>query len=85
MTATVAPNKAKKPRAREVADVVQDAAILGVNRDHLARCLRGERHSPKLLARYQALKASQASQAEPPVAPVPSNRMVKASQVHTRK
>jgi hypothetical protein len=41
------------------------SAALGVNRTHLYKVLSNKRSSKRLLARYKALKASQAQPATP--------------------
>ncbi len=48
--------------AKPIQDVVKDAKTLGVNRWHLARCIRGERKSERLMKRYHELKQQQAEQ-----------------------
>ena len=52
----------KKPRAKRRLGIGEAADFLGVNRDHLRRVLQGKYKNPELLARYHALKTSQASQ-----------------------
>ena len=77
---TTPPREIKRRKPRFVG-IVADAHALCVSRFHLTRVVRGELSSPKLIARYRALKASQAA---PPQAPVWANRMVTASQVFVR-
>lgn len=49
---------AKKKYRKRFKGIVADARALGCDRDHLRRCLNGERQSKSLLARYAALKKS---------------------------
>lgn len=43
--------------------IMTDADLLGVDRSSLYRALLGQRHTPKLLARYRALKKAQKAEA----------------------
>lgn len=49
-----------KKRAPSIKGIIAAAALLGCNRHHLRWVITGERTSPKLLARYHALKKQQA-------------------------
>jgi hypothetical protein len=61
MFATVATVSSKKNiyRAARIQGVCADAAELGCNRNHLRLVVTLKRSSPRLLARYQDLKAGQ--------------------------
>ena len=63
LRATLPKHKNKSRRVKYV-NIVADAAALGVERTHLYRVLVGkDRTSKSLLARYAALKSSQAKKA----------------------
>jgi hypothetical protein len=49
-----------KRRRKRIVGITADAAALSVTRFHLFKVLTGNRESPKLVARYRALKAAQA-------------------------
>ena len=51
-----------KKRAHHIKGISKDAESLNINRHHLRRVIIGERTSPKLLARYKALKEKQAAE-----------------------
>jgi len=53
----------RRPRVKGIGAA---ARTLGVCRSHLYRVVHGFRPSPSLLARYEALKASQQIPVEPP-------------------
>jgi len=49
----------KRKRGPWIHGICNDAAAIGVTREHLWRCLRGLRHAPPTVQRYVALLQTQ--------------------------